>query len=62
MSQFRTRNPTDPNREITGFTRFTAYLSSRERELLTQAAKEQRTSLNFVVRIAIRQYLGIDDD
>lgn len=37
-------------------TRFTAWLSEREREALDKVAEEQNTSVNFIVRSALRQY------
>ena len=43
----------------TEMTRFTAYMSVRERELLAAKAAEQHTSVNFLVRVAVRKYLGI---
>lgn len=40
--------------------RFTAWLSEAEREALDAAAKRNHTSVNFIVRTAIRRYLKLD--
>lgn len=37
-------------------TRFTAWMTEREREALDKVAEEQNTSVNFIVRSALRQY------
>lgn len=39
--------------------RFTAWLSEAERDRLDKAANEHGTSVNYLVRLAIRQYLGM---
>lgn len=40
--------------------RFTAWFSERERQLLDERAQELGTSTNYLVRIAVRQFLGLD--
>lgn len=40
--------------------RFTAWLSESERDALEDVAKEYGTSQNYIVRVAIRQFLGLD--
>lgn len=42
--------------------RFTAWLSETEREALEVRARQERTSLNVIMRLALRAYLGMDDD
>jgi hypothetical protein len=39
--------------------RFTAYLSVREREGITVKAAEYDASDNYIVRLAIREFLGL---
>ena len=41
-------------------TRVSGYVSKRERAALEELAAEQNTSLNYLLRLAIRQFLGID--
>lgn len=41
--------------------RFTAWFSERERLALDTRARSERTSVNVLVREAVRQYLGIDE-
>ena len=56
MDEIRTR---PPQRQTSGeMCRFTAWLSERERQALDEMAAELNTSVNFIVRVAIRQYLG----
>ena len=43
----------------TANSRFTAYLSPRERELLTERAEAEGCSANFLVRTGIRLVLGL---
>ena len=40
--------------------RFTAWFSERERAEIDKAATREASSANFIVRRAVRQYLGID--
>lgn len=40
-------------------TRFTTYLSERERREISTAAASGGTSENFIVRLAIRAYFGL---
>ena len=40
--------------------RFTAWFSRKERLAITRAASDQECSDNYIVRSAVRQYLGID--
>lgn len=42
--------------------RFTAWLSEREKAELIARARKERTSKNVIVRLALRQYFGWDDD
>lgn len=39
--------------------RFTAWMSESERDAIDAVAKENNTSVNYVVRIAIRRLLGL---
>jgi DnaJ-domain-containing protein 1 len=39
--------------------RFTAYLSERERDTLRERADELGTSENYLVRMALRSFLGL---
>ena len=40
--------------------RFTAYLSDEERSLLDEVAARMRVTRNWVVRTAVREFLGLD--
>lgn len=40
--------------------RFTAYLSKREREALRERAEQERSSENYIVRLALRAFLKLD--
>jgi len=40
-------------------TRFTAWLSDEERELLRELAHEQGSSENYIMRTALRRLLGL---
>lgn len=39
--------------------RFTAWLSDKEKQKLTEMAEREGTSVNFLVRTAVRQFLGL---
>lgn len=41
--------------------RFTTWLSESERDAIHQRATEQNTSDNYIIRMAIRAYLGMDN-
>lgn len=41
--------------------RFTAWFSERERKAIEARAGELNTSANYIVRSAVRQYLGLDN-
>lgn len=38
--------------------RFTAWFSAIERRALERLAREQDSTVNYVVRVAVRQYIG----
>lgn len=40
--------------------RFTAYLSNQELDMLREQAHQTRTTVNWQVRTAIREFLGLD--
>ena len=40
--------------------RFTSWISEGERSGLDEMAREQNTSVNYLVRVAIRNLLGLD--
>lgn len=42
--------------------RFSAWISDRERSELDKRARRERTSVNWVVREAIREYLGLTNE
>jgi len=42
--------------------RFTAWLSEREREAMRSVELRECVSANWVIRTALRKYLGIDDN
>ena len=42
--------------------RFTAWLSERERQAIKAVEQKERVSANWVIRTAIRRYLGMDDE
>lgn len=47
---------------VTVSTRFTAYLLEVERQGIRSVAYKHNTSENYVVRMAIRKFLGMSND